>query len=528
MFIYQCIDEYICTCMGSMFSEYQNNLLIECYGMTVALLALRLHPHLHQGKQSFMNTEVPSGRLRHDKKKNKSSRRIPIIALVTGLALLSPGLLHAADARSQAEIQADIDRLKQLLEKDQQELAAQNGTEPPADAQSAETAQSARDASQGKSADVANLDTVQVRTRSRLESLKDVPASVSVVTGKELQQQAGYDLGAITKRTANVSRNTGNSRTYSLSIRGIGQVGQTEAQDPSVGVIVDGISYAYNPLASFDFYDVDKVEVARGPQGTQGGKNADIGVINVTTRRPSFTPGVDYSLVYGRDQTVTGQVAGGGPIIDDLLAWRGSLIADKGNGQIKNTYNPDQTFFNTDRVAGRAQFLLKPSDDFSALLSVEIQPTGSENYNSGTFFTPTPTTFSDGQKNPLSTDASTRLARSWFTQQGSYSYLSNYLSQTGVDVNNQQPLYTYTNGASTQLNWNLGNYALTSITGYRGYHFNARNDEGTPFNISLQGGGKVDEYKQLSQEFRLNSQIDGVVDYSSSEFLGVRTDAGLA
>jgi len=129
------------------------------------------------------------------------------------------------------------------------------------------------------------------------------------------------------------------------------------------------------------------------------------------------------------------------------------------------------------------------------------------------FFTPTPTTFSDGQKNPLSTDASTRLARSWFTQQGSYSYLSNYLSQTGVDVNNQQPLYTYTNGASTQLNWNLGNYALTSITGYRGYHFNARNDEGTPFNISLQGGGKVDEYKQLSQEFRLNSQIDGVVDY---------------
>ena len=113
---------------------------------------------------------------------------------------------------------------------------------------------------------------------------------------------ATYALGAvgiddITKRAANVSWNLGNQRTSSISIRGIGKIGQTEAQDPSVGIIVDGVSYAYNALtSSFDFVDIDTVEVTRGPQGTLLGKNASVGNIIFTTKRPSFTPTADFTL----------------------------------------------------------------------------------------------------------------------------------------------------------------------------------------------------------------------------------------
>jgi hypothetical protein len=147
------------------------------------------------------------------------------------------------------------------------------------------------------------LDAVTVHSRNRIERLQDVPISVSVTTGAELARLDAYGVDAIAKRAANVSWNQGNQRTSSLSIRGIGKIGQTEAQDPSVGVIVDGVSYAYNALtSSFDFVDVDTVEVARGPQGTLQGKNASVGSITINYKRPTFTPTADYTLALRQEQ----------------------------------------------------------------------------------------------------------------------------------------------------------------------------------------------------------------------------------
>src|SRR5688572_2178261 len=132
------------------------------------------------------------------------------------------------------------------------------------------------------------LGVVTVRSRNRIEKLQDVPLSVSVVAGKELEKLNATDISALTQRLANISWNQGNQRSSSLSIRGVGKQGQTEAQDPAVGLIVDGVNYAYNAISSsFDFTDVESVEVARGPQGTLLGKNTSLGVVNVTTRRPS-------------------------------------------------------------------------------------------------------------------------------------------------------------------------------------------------------------------------------------------------
>ncbi len=123
--------------------------------------------------------------------------------------------------------------------------------------------------------------------------------------GGELEKTEATGIAAITQRVANVSWNFGNQRTSSLSIRGVGKQGQTEAQDPSVGVIVDGVNYAYNALtSSYDFTDVESVEVTRGPQGTLQGKNTSLGVINVITKRPTFTPSADASLTLGQRSTV--------------------------------------------------------------------------------------------------------------------------------------------------------------------------------------------------------------------------------
>ncbi len=441
-------------------------------------------------------------------------RLTPFAAAVAAVAFLAAGGVQAQE-KSASELQAEVTRLQQALEKAQSDLQKKTGaTAPAASAAPVVAAEAAATVKE----DAVALDAVVIRSRNRIERLQDVPLSVSVVTGKELDRLGAGDISEITKRAGNISWNQGNQRTSSLSIRGIGKQGQTEAQDPPVGVIVDGVSYAYNALtSSFNFHDVEAVEVTRGPQGTLLGKNASLGAVNIVTRKPSFTPSADYSLTLGQRDRVVGKLAAGGPIVDDLLAWRGSFVVEKGRGDIYNSNNPDLTYQNLERVSGRVQFLLTPSPDFNARLSLELQPRSAETTNGRTLYTPTPAKYSDGSTNTLSTDASTRLGRRWFTQSG-YSYANDYLyggGQNAVNVDAARGLVTGSRGASAELNWNLGEHTLTSITAYKDYHFNAVNDEGTPFDINRNSGGFWNDYRQISQELRLSSKQGGLVDYQT-------------
>lgn len=379
------------------------------------------------------------------------------------------------------------------------------------------------------------LDTVVVRSRNRIEKLHDVPLSISVVTGAELEKLQAVDVAAITKRVGNVVWNPGNPRQFSLSIRGVGKQAQTDAQDPSVGIIVDGVNYAYNPLSSsVDFTDIAAVEVTRGPQGTLLGKNTSLGVINITTKKPIFDSESYGSISYGQRNTLFASATLGGAVVDDLLAWRGTFTANKGDGDLVNNYNPDLTYANKDRFSGRVQFLLTPSENFNARLSLDAQPKAGEATNGRSFNKRTPANYASNNltgalagttTNPLSTDASTRLNRRWFLDQSSYRYENDWLGNSernAIDADNYNPIVTATNGASTELNWKLSEFEVTSITAYKDYYFDARNDEGTPFDISKNGGGLVD-YKQYSQELRLSSKTGGFVDYQAGLFW-IKTD----
>jgi iron complex outermembrane receptor protein len=367
-----------------------------------------------------------------------------------------------------------------------------------------------------------------VRSRNRLESQKDVPISISVVRGEEIDRLLANDINSLTQRAANISWNQGNQRNGSLSIRGLGKVGQTEAQDPSVGVIVDGVSYAYNALTnSFDFYDVDSVEVVRGPQGTLLGKNASVGVVNVTTRRPSFDPSADFQLSIGERDTVIARAALGGAVIDDLLAWRGSFTVQKGEGFLINRYNPDITYQNKDRLSGRVQLLFTPTEDFSARVQVVKTPRAGETTNGRSINLPRPATYANGAPNN-SLDNQERLERPWFKQNAGYTIDDNFLYGGSGDPDNHgnwvendsaRPLVTGSNGGILELNWdNVGPLSLTSITGYQDYHFNAYNDEGTPFDIARNSGGYWNDYRQASQEFRINSDIGDIGNYQAGVY----------
>jgi outer membrane receptor protein involved in Fe transport len=374
----------------------------------------------------------------------------------------------------------------------------------------------------GLSETVTVLGEETTRSRNTIERVQDVPLSISIVPGAELERTEATGMAAITQRVANVSWNFGNQRTSSLSIRGVGKQGQTEAQDPSVGVIVDGVNYAYNALTSaYDFTDVESVEVTRGPQGTLQGKNTSLGVINVITKRPGFTPTADASVTLGQLGTVLTRVAAGGPI-NGRIAWRGTFSSSKGNGDMHNDYNRDVTYTNLDRVSGRVQMLAVPTPNFSARFQADIQPRGSETTNGRTINLPTPRTYANGTATNLTTDPSTRLARRWFTQNANYSYAGNYLygGPDGQSVNNDaaRGLVTGSRGVSTELNWTFGGYTMTSVSAVKTYHFNAVNDEGTPFDVQRNNGGFFNDYRQASEEIRVSSARGGLVDYQFGVF----------
>jgi outer membrane receptor protein involved in Fe transport len=439
-----------------------------------------------------------------------SFRRTPLVAaMITGFALMSASPLYAADDAEVEALKAEIYRLRQ-------ELSAQRGeTAAPATGESAAIAAPVTAQQQYQPDEPQALDAVVVRSRNRIERLQDVPLSVSVVAGKELDRLAANDISEIATRVGNVSWNRGNQRTFSLSIRGMGKAGQTEAQDPSIGLIVDGVSYAYNALASsYNFHDIEAVEVTRGPQGTLLGKNTSLGVINFVTRKPSFTPSADYSLLFGEHDRVVGKFAAGGPIVDGLLAYRISAVGEKGNGDIKNRSNNDMSYQNIERFSGRAQFLLTPTTDFSARVSLEVTPRSAETTNGRTTYIPTAgMRYSNGTAWKATT-GEVALNRPYFQGVKNYS-INDYYREGYVNADSARGLVTGSHGASAELNWQVGSYTLTSITAYRDYHFNAVNDEGTPFDVYRNSGGFWNDYKQRSQEFRISSETGGFVDYQA-------------
>jgi iron complex outermembrane receptor protein len=465
-------------------------------------------------------------------------------AVVAALGLLAAGPLHAADAPTIADLQAEIARVLAENAKLKQALAAQAQTgSAAAPVAPAAEAQAPAPAVAAAEEEPQALGAVTVRGKKKIELLKDVPLSISVVSGAELDRELAQDLSAITKRSAGIQFNQNNTRGASLSIRGLGKRTFTETQDPSVGMVVDGVSYGLSQLANFDFYDVDSVDVTRGPQGTLGGKGASSGVVSVNTRRPSFYPSADYQITYGQRDTLIAKANLGGPIIDDLLAWRGSFVVDRGRGYYVNNFDTNYSLYNKNRVSGRTQFLFTPTADFNVRVSFDLEPHAPQVQNGLTFYKNQPDRFADGSlTDPSGITARAKLTgftnatgvytpgRAWFAGRDfngtPYTYDKNYIGDNNLNFNENQGQTVHNKGGQIDLTWNVANHTLSSITATRKYSFDAHNDEGTPFDINRNGGGGVD-YQQFSQEFKLKSKPGGAFDYVTGLFY-LKTDDDIA
>lgn len=367
-------------------------------------------------------------------------------------------------------------------------------------------------------------DNIVVRGRveaNDLSSLRDVPKPVSLVSETDLKVFDLVSLPDALSRLSNVRWNDGNPRTGSFSLRGLTAGAGNDKIDPSVGLTIDGVPYAYLAMAAGnDLVDIEQVNVTRGPQGTLGARHTSVGQINVITRRPSFTPDASASLTLGENNTLRAQVQGGGPIIDGLLAFRITATRNQQDGHWWNQF-PDvkglQSHVNTDRTYGRVQLLLTPAQGLSVRLLYDHQPNGSEFVNGLTFRKETPDFYANGGAVNKSNDAIAKLNRRWFTQQSAYT-ADDYYDNAGLYLDSNRAITTGGKGALGDITYDFGNHTASWLSSWREHYFLAGNDDGTPFDIS-KNGGYITTYWQHSHEAKLTGQLGGgFVDYTAGLF----------
>jgi iron complex outermembrane recepter protein len=208
---------------------------------------------------------------------------------------------------------------------------------------------------------------VIVTAQKRSENVQSVPATVTVVTAEALQERGVNDLRAMTAFVPMVNLNQENSVTQ-VFIRGIGQTSDAETNDPAVATNVDGV-YASRFTLSGSLFDVDRIEVLSGPQGTLYGRNAAGGAVNITTRLPSETFGGEGLVEYGNFNFLHGFAAVNLPVTEDL-AVRLAFDAAKRDGYMSNGQNA------VDSIAGRITARYAPNDALSLVIRGEYQKMG--------------------------------------------------------------------------------------------------------------------------------------------------------
>jgi iron complex outermembrane receptor protein len=345
-------------------------------------------------------------------------------------------------------------------------------------------------------------DTIIVTSRRRREILQDVPIPVTVVTGSQVEDAGAFNVNRVKEFVPSVQLYTSNPRNTGINIRGLGSpFGLTnDGLDPGVGFYVDGVYYARPAAATFDFIDVERIEVLRGPQGTLFGKNTTSGAINITTRKASFKPGVNFEASYGNFGYVQAKASITGPLSKKFAA-RVSFSGTQRDGLIYNI-NTGRRTNDINNLGYRAQLLYKPSDNTTITL------TGDNSRQRP-----------DGYAQVVAGVVQTKRAdyRQFNAIIADLGYKLPSLNAFDRNIDHDTPWRSYTDlgGVSLNIDSKIGPGTLTSTTAWRYWDWDPSNDRDFTGLQALAKSQNPAKHKNWSQEVRyageISSRVSGVV-----------------
>ena len=346
---------------------------------------------------------------------------------------------------------------------------------------------------------------IVVTAQKRSENLQDVPIAVTALNAEALQNKRVDNLLGLSGLAPSLQIKTDdNAANPRIFIRGVGVNDFNPSTASAVGIYVDGV-YIASPLAQLaSFYDLQQVEVLRGPQGTLYGRNTTGGAINVTTRKPSDTYEGNLSFEYGRFNEVNIQGGVGGPLVPDKVLFRLSGVYARDDG-----YTLDRTSGkygnNQDRYGIRGTLRLKPTSNFTDDLTVSTNQS-----RGGSILAYNRSLVAQTPEASLPFDPSVGYSpcKPEFYTSGQ---CTNILGYANTSKNLYQGDYQFDGkdivklfGVSNTINYDFGPASLVSVTSYQRA---ARNDqEETDANpIPIITASYIAVQKTLSQELRVQS-----------------------
>ena len=371
----------------------------------------------------------------------------------------------------------------------------------------------------------AELEEVIVTAQKRAESLQDVPVSLVAISGTKIEEAGMHSFAELSAYVPNLAIQENAVNTI-ISMRGIG-VGANQAFEQSVGVYVDGIHYGKSRQSRTALFDVQQVEVLRGPQGILFGKNTLAGAINVITATPEtdeeFGGKISASKESFDGTTVEGHLTGS---IGDTIGLRLAFKDRSNDGSFENTYTGavNKTMPSADESMWRASATWEPTDS----TRVELKHSESDNVRLGqnsvtTIFEPVANLGAASglmfgvmatvrpEYGAIVGAANQNPYRDGQTIGGCALEASLGMSSAVCAAGGERPEGTDTTTSDSSLSFEMeldNGYTLSAVAGKGGYEFQDGLDaDWLP--LEFIGRADIQEYDHTSQEFRIASPTDG-------------------
>ncbi len=335
---------------------------------------------------------------------------------------------------------------------------------------------------------------IVVTANRREERLQAVPVTVSIVDGSQLTRQNVNAVEDLSRTTPALS-NAGPPGFGALSIRGIGGLSFSRSSEGSVGVVVDGVSLANTSTNPPLLFDVARVEVLEGPQGTLFGRNSSAGVINIVTNAPdpSKVEVIAHTDIGTRNNYVARGAVNLPVAANAALRVTGSYSQDP---QVQRNLF-DGSYGRREAKAGRARFLWEPSASITVNLAADYTDSDVDGGTPWAVYASSPTSLLTARLNACGVNVGPK------NQEGC------------VNPNNRTSATSY--GFSGQVDLDLGGPTLTSITALRRSRTNNNQDaDSTTANRLYQRTN--DRINNVSQELRISSPGTGAVQYVGGLF----------
>ena len=365
--------------------------------------------------------------------------------------------------------------------------------------------------------DATTVEEVTVTARFREETLSSVPVAVSVISGDEVAAKNLNNLQDISQAIPTVDFRAGASnKDRTVFIRGVGTITTSPGVEPSVSTVIDGVVLARPGQSTLDLMDLERIEVLRGPQGTLFGKNASAGVVNIVTKNPtdSFSGYGDISFYEGNEKRIKASVSG--PMGDKLTGLI-SVVGARFSGNVEDAVHGGKVNGYSHQGV-RVKFIAKPTDELTLTLGADTVA-GKENQPTGVFVSTGRVAY------PSGVFTNNAGLATLLTSYGITAGTNNLKAAAGLGTT----VKDRNGGLSLQADYKMGDFVLSSITGYRFW----KNHQNQDFDMlpaltaafpDVRDDGIVD-FTQRSQEFRITSPTGGFFDYVAGlYYMGADTD----